>query len=116
MAHTIISGQTSVIYGKQMTSNILKFTRRQQSIENSANEFVVTKENWQKTYGGEIGITLNRNGQQFEATIPIFFHICYPMHVEMDNETYEQWKETYSNYQQDERMIFVPNNEEEGGI
>ena len=105
----IYSNTGEIFFCNAITKDILNLPPNK-TIEDVPENFLVDEITEKETYKGNLKVKAYINGQLLENNADIYFHICYPMHVTMETDTYNQWA-SQSGSGTDERIIFVPDNE-----
>lgn len=107
----ITGNDGQVIFGDLLTQDILNLPANVR-IEDIPDNFLVNSTAQGKTYKGNLQVNAIINGTNLQNNEDIYFHICYPSHVKMSDDQYTAWTQRFLNHSQDERIIFVPNEQE----
>lgn len=111
MMKEITSDNGQIIFGLPLTRDILGLPANT-SLDDVPDNFLVDTAAQKKTYKGNLKVVVRLDGQTIQDNKTIYYHICFPSHVEMSEQQYESWTERFPNHSQDERIIFVPETQE----
>lgn len=98
-------GNELVEFGDMINNNITAF-------QGDKNKIVLDKTTLSKTYPFTLTISTTDYGSD---SVTLFAHFCQSLHMYKENKSkYEDWVEANPNYKDDERVIFVSTQSQEG--